>query len=223
VAAAVVLANLILFALIAEDVLHGGDLISHDEAVLGWFIDHRTDRLISVAKFVSTVGGFVSLSIVALAIAIWLWRRGVPVALTIAPLLSLVLASLASTTAKALFGRERPPETVHATAVTLAAFPSGHATDAAAFFVAASLTLSLTVVHHRRRQVLLIGGGVLLASLVGLSRLVLAVHWLSDVVAGWALGTAVAVVVVVILWPVSARWATRRPRPNDTRESGSLG
>jgi membrane-associated phospholipid phosphatase len=46
------------------------------------------------------------------------------------------------------------------------------------------LTLSLTVVHRRRSQVLLMFGGVFLATLVGLSRLVLAVHWLADVVAG---------------------------------------
>jgi undecaprenyl-diphosphatase len=213
IAAAVVLVNAVLFTLIAKDVLDGGGLVSHDEAVLAWFIDHRTDALISAAKFVSTVGGFVSLLIVAVVIGIALWRRGVPIALAAAPLLSLVLGSLASTTAKAFFGRDRPPEAVHATAVTLAAFPSGHATDAAAFFVAASLALSLTVTHHRRSQVLLIGGGVALAALVGLSRLVLAVHWLSDVVAGWALGCAVAVAVVVTTWYVSALLESRGTAP----------
>jgi undecaprenyl-diphosphatase len=55
----------------------------------------------------------------------------------------------------------------------------------------------------------LIGTGVVLAALVGLSRLVLAVHWLSDVVAGWALGTAIAITTVATLWYA----ATRAPEP----------
>jgi membrane-associated phospholipid phosphatase len=205
VAAALVVANLAVFALIAEDLLEGGGLISHDEAVSAWFVEHRTDALISAAKVVSTIGSFTSLSILGALLGIWLWRRGWHVALAAAPVVSLVLASLASTASKALFDRERPPVVLHATTVTLAAFPSGHATDAAAFFLAASVTLAITIVEHRSTRVLLVATGLFLAMLVGLSRLVLGVHWLSDVVAGWALGSAVAIAVVVTLWYLSSR------------------
>jgi membrane-associated phospholipid phosphatase len=200
VAGTLVAANVLLFVLIAEDLLEGGGLISHDDAVLNWFVEHRTDALISAAKLMSRLGSFVSLAIVAVLIGLWLWRRGWHLGLAVAPLTSLVLASLASTAFKALFDRPRPPVTVHATTVTLAAFPSGHATDAAAFFLAASLTLAITIARRRSTQVLLIGAGLLLTAVVGLSRLVLGVHWLSDVVAGWALGTAFAVTVVVTAW-----------------------
>ena len=211
VAAALVVANLLLFALIAEDLLDGGGLISHDETVLAWFVEHRTDALVSAAKVVSTLGGFVSLAIVGALLGLWLWRRGWHVALAAAPVVSLVLASLASTASKALFDRERPPVVLHATTVTLAAFPSGHATDAASFFVAASLTLAITIAHHRSTRALLVATGLFLAMLVGLSRLVLGVHWLSDVVAGWALGTAIAIAIVVTLWYLSSR---RRDDPS---------
>ena len=212
--ATLVAANLAVFVLVAEDLLDGGGLISHDEAVLAWFVDHRTDLLVSAARFISTVGGFVSLLVIASLGGLWLWRRRVHLGLAMAPLLALLLAGLAATVAKHLFGRDRPPTTVHATTVTLAAFPSGHATDAAAFFLAGSLTLSLTVARRRSTQALFIGAGLLLAALVGVSRLVLAVHWLSDVVAGWALGNAIAVAVVVVLW-----YAVTRPKsPTPTEE-----
>jgi membrane-associated phospholipid phosphatase len=201
-----VVANLVVFALIAEDLLDGGGLISHDEAVTAWFVEHRTDALISAGKVVSAIGSFVSLSILGMLLGIWLWRRGWHVALSVAPMVSLVLASLASTATKALFHRERPPVVSQATTITLApAFPSGHATDAAAFFLAASLTLAITIARRRSTRVLLVATGLFLAALVGLSRLVLGVHWLSDVVAGWALGSAVAIAVVVTLWYLSTR------------------
>jgi undecaprenyl-diphosphatase len=203
VATVLVVANLVLFTLIAEDVVNGGGLISHDEAVLTWFVDHRTDWLIHAARLVSTAASFVSLLIVGLALGIGLLRWGTRLLVAAAPVVTLCLASLAATSAKSLFGRERPPVSVHATTVTLAAFPSGHATDAAGFFLAASLTLALTVADRRSVQIWLVGVGLGLAALVGVSRLVLGVHWLSDVVAGWALGSAIAIVVVTILWYVA--------------------
>jgi undecaprenyl-diphosphatase len=196
-------ANVLVFMLIAEDVLNGGGLVSHDQAVLAWFVDHRTQALINAAKVVSTLGSFVSLAIMAALLGLWLWRRGWHLGLAAAPLVSVVLASLASTTAKAIFGRPRPPVNVHAEHVSLKAFPSGHATDAAAFFLSAALVLAITVAHRRSTQVVLVVTGIGLAALVGLSRLVLGVHWLSDVVAGWALGSAFALTIVATSWQLT--------------------
>jgi membrane-associated phospholipid phosphatase len=205
VAAALVAANLVLFARIAEEVLNGDGPISRDEAVLNWFVDHRTDWSIRLAKVVSALGAFASLAIISALLGIWLWRRGSHVLMAAAPLVSISLGSLASTATKSIVERDRPPVSVHATHVTLAAFPSGHATNGAAFGIAAGLTLALTVAHHRWSKDLLLAGGLLFAALVGVSRLVLAVHWLSDVVAGCALGSAVALTVVITLWYVTAR------------------
>ena len=213
VAAISVAVSLVVFALIAEDLLDGGALISHDQAVLNWFVDHRTDAIISGAKWISTIGGFVSLFCAGALLGLWLWRRGWDLRFAVAPLASLLLAGLFSSLAKAVFGRTRPPIVVHETHVTSPAFPSGHATDAAGFFLAAAFVLAITIAHHRRTQLVLIGTGIVLAALIGLSRLVLAVHWLSDVVAGWALGTAIAITTVVTLWYAATRPPEQRHAP----------
>jgi len=212
-AVALVAGSLTVFSLIAEDVLDGGGLISHDTAVLNWFVEHRSDGLIWTARLISTLATFTSLSIIGVVLAVILWRQPVPKALALAPLLSVVVAGISSSIAKAHYGRARPPEALHAATVATAAFPSAHATDSAAFFLAAAFTLALTVARRRSTQAALVATAVALAVLVGISRLVLAVHWLSDVVAGWALGTAIAITIVVAAWWHAARVkrSTRAP------------
>jgi undecaprenyl-diphosphatase len=194
----IVVANLALFVCIAEDLFDGGGLVSHDKAVLNWFLDHRTETMIRAAKFIGTFAGFVSLMCVGIALGLWLWRRDL--LLAIAPLASLLVAGIASAVSKVVFGRERPPIEVRSIHISSPAFPSGHATDAAAFFLAAAFVLAIVVAKRRWARVVLIGTAIALAGMVGISRLVLAVHWLSDVVAGWALGTAIAITTVLSLW-----------------------
>jgi membrane-associated phospholipid phosphatase len=212
-AGAVVAGCLGLFALIAEDVLDGGGLISHDEAVLSWFVDHRTDWLITAARWVSAIGGFAGLCVAGVAVGLVLWSRRVAPALAAAPLLALLLGGLAALAAKAAFGRERPPIALHETTVGVASFPSTHATDAAAFLIGLGLVLALTAVRQPRRKVAVVAAGAAGAGIVGLSRLVLAVHWLSDVVAGWALGTALATAIVVLAWIVASGSVETGSRP----------
>jgi undecaprenyl-diphosphatase len=212
VAAVLVTANLALFLLIAEDVLDGGGLISHDEAILRWFVDHRSEWMVTAAKFVSTIGGFVSLMCAGVLLGVWLGRRGLHLGLAVAPAASLLIAGLASVVAKAAFGRARPPITVHQSHVTSPAFPSGHATDAAGFFLAAAFVLAITITCRPRDRVALVGAAIVLAGLVGVSRLVLGVHWFSDVVAGWTLGAAIAIATVVIAWYAT----THTPKPSST-------
>ncbi len=206
-AAVLVAASLAVFTLIAEDVLDGGGLIARDRAVLSWSVDHRTRSMIDAARFVSRAGEFTPLLVLSAIAALLLWRAGVHLGLAVAPAASLLLAGLASTIAKGSFDRPRPPMTVRETTVKLAAFPSGHATDAAALFVAAACVFAFAITGARRRttQVVCIAIGLLLAAIVGVSRLVLGVHWLSDVVAGWSLGTAVALAVVTTVWYLTTR------------------
>lgn len=83
------------------------------------------------------------------------------------------------------FDRERPDPQGHLVAVHNMAFPSGHSSNA----MMAWLAIALIAVPARFRTIAVFIA-LLLAALTGLSRLVLAVHWPSDVAGGWAFGAA---------------------------------
>ena len=105
------------------------------------------------------------------------------------PFLFIVVAGngILTTTVKDLADRVRPA--VNPVAETLGpSFPSGHSSWSAAFFAAAALLLSRG--RGRRARALIAGSAAGLAVAVAGSRVLLSVHWLSDVIAGLALGCA---------------------------------
>ena len=94
---------------------------------------------------------------------------------------------IATTAIKDLADRARP--TLNAFAATLGpSFPSGHSSTAASFYAAAALILGRR--RGRQTRALLAGGAVGIAVAVAASRVLLDDHWLSDVIAGLALGWA---------------------------------
>jgi undecaprenyl-diphosphatase len=88
---------------------------------------------------------------------------------------------------KAAVDRPRPPEPLHH--YSGSSFPSGHAAHSVLY-----LWLAVTIVLRLRpgmaRGAAVVTGGIVLTILVGLSRVYLNVHYLSDVSGGWALGAA---------------------------------
>ena len=90
-------------------------------------------------------------------------------------------------TVKQLLDRVRP--TFNPIAETLGpSFPSGHSATAAALYAAVALVLARR--RSPRTRALLAGGAVAIAVGVACSRVMLGVHWLSDVIAGLAFGWA---------------------------------
>lgn len=110
-----------------------------------------------------------------------------------------VLAAWASSSAtKALYSRPRPDLVPHEAYVYSASFPSGHSTmSAAVFLTLAMLVASLEPLRRSKALAYVLASLVIVG--VGFSRVYLGVHWPTDVLAGWCLGAAWALVGWVVL------------------------
>ncbi|MGA2165049.1 MAG: phosphatase PAP2 family protein [Solirubrobacteraceae bacterium] len=153
----------------------------------------RSTELTAVAKGVTWAGSAFLLVPLALVCCVVLVRAGLRWE-AVAVAVSLGGAMLISDVVKLLVSRPRPP-VEHLQAVTSSSFPSGHATQASAFW------LSLVLAAHAARATplltrLLTLAAVLLVAAVAASRVYLGVHYPSDVIAGVLLGTGWAVYVV---------------------------
>jgi membrane-associated phospholipid phosphatase len=109
---------------------------------------------------------------------------------------------------KTLFQRARPTPIVGFIAAQQYSFPSGHAMVSAAFYFFVAY-LTWRFVHGWWRGVL-IAGLTLLVLLIGLSRLYLEVHYLSDVIAGYLAGFLWADAVILGGRVLTARSNRRR-------------
>jgi undecaprenyl-diphosphatase len=111
---------------------------------------------------------------------------------------------------KHLYGRARPELVPHGSYVYSASFPSGHSTMAAATYLTLA-TIIASLEPRRATKTLIYVLALLMMALVGFSRIYLGVHWPSDVLAGWSLGTGWAMLAWILITRLS-RPAPERPR-----------
>ncbi len=192
------LSALIAFAVTVEDVTSHNGLATTDGRHLRWFTTHRTGALVNAAKAFTDIGSVATLAFVTVAAGILLWRHGAKLALAATPLLSLVFAGMLAGAVKAMVNRTRPPASLHLVNESNASFPSGHATDSTATLVAIALVVAVAVCHRTQLRALVVAAAGLLSAAIGWSRLELGVHWPTDVLAGWALGLLVAIIVTTL-------------------------
>ena len=143
----------------------------------------------------TTVLGIIVILVCGLFLSFRRWREA----------LALLLASggglVITTVLKDLFQRDRPPAILHAVRAINASFPSGHAALSATVF----LTLGALIAHfaeRRRVRVYALAAAVILSLVVGCSRVYLGVHWPTDVLAGWCVGAAWA----LLWWGAAIAW-----------------
>ena len=172
-------------ALVTYSVVHHTGLARDDPRVLAFVIDHRAQWLTSLAKVLTWLGSTLVLWPVAIVAGLGLWRwrrRWLPAVL---PALALAGAWAGSLLIKGLVGRPRPPAADRLTVIHSWSYPSEHAAQALATW--GMLALMLMAGRSARARVLLAAGAALIAFVVGLTRLYLGAHWMTDVLGGWAL------------------------------------
>ncbi|MFB6818743.1 phosphatase PAP2 family protein [Streptomyces sp. NPDC056347] len=126
-------------------------------------------------------------ALIAVAVVALWWRGARPLAVWVAA--TSLLGTLLQQGLKSAVGRERPHWPDPVDSAHYAAFPSGHAMTAAV-----SCGLMLWLLRRYGAGPRLWRGALAVAGVsvvgVGVTRLYLGVHWLSDVLGGWLLGAA---------------------------------
>jgi undecaprenyl-diphosphatase len=205
------------FGALAYQVRISGRVVTADEPVLSWLVEHRSAWLTGPAIAVTDACGPVGTLALALVIGIVLSRRAASVMPAIILIGTVGAAAAASTVTKTLVGRERPPLVTQVLLETDHSFPSGHVTGAMALFGMAAVMLGFGRPAARRWALLLLAG--FLTMLVAATRLYLGEHWLTDVVGGALLGgTAVSAgSTVYISWMSRSGVIDHSQRPAEAR------
>ena len=197
--------------------VHGGwsPLVDLDGAVTRRAEDLLRDvpGLLGVAALLTHLGAPLVLTLVTAAGAAVLWRRGHG-RLALYLLAARAGALLLSTSLKAAVGRARPVFEDPVASAFGQSFPSGHALGAAAFWPVAAVVVLPLVPVLRRRAVL--AAAVVVPVVVAATRVLLGVHFLSDVVAGLVLGGGWAAVCTTLF----ALWRREEGRPVRPYEQG---
>jgi membrane-associated phospholipid phosphatase len=187
VALAIVLVGVVAIGALLVMVQHNTGLAHYDLSAARWGAAHATTGSTKFLRDVSLFGGTPVMLLVAIAAAIEeTWRtktRAVFAFLVLVVGGELILQNLT----KLIVDRTRPD--IHRlTGFSGSSFPSGHATTAAATFAAIALLVGRG--RSRRAKALLAAGAAAIAFAVATTRVLLGVHWLTDVLAGLAMGWA---------------------------------
>lgn len=199
---------LLAFAEISDEVTEG-------EGEVRWFDDGLLQALRTsdpadpigprafeeVVVEITALGGFGVLALVTLLVVGYLLMQRKWADATLM-LVATIGGTLISEGLKVGFSRPRPDLVAHVVEVHSMSFPSGHAMLSAVTYLTVGALLARSQTRTAERGYIL-GAAIVLTLLIGASRVYLGVHWPTDVLAGWCLGAAWA----LLCW-IAATWLT---------------
>ena len=162
-------------------------LAPFDEHAIDITRELRTDTLVDVAKVVTDAGSlpFVGTLVAVICVALALRRRPYELFTLLA---GFVLVVVSVRLLKEGIGRERPADGLVGFGSSKS-YPSGHAAYAATYVVMA--VIAARVLRGIVGQAAFVLVAIAVAGAIGLTRVYLGVHYLSDVVGGWALSLGI--------------------------------
>ncbi len=215
---AVVSGLVLAFLQIADEMIEG-EMEAFDRSILLLFRDPANPDVVigppwmhEMVRDITALGSFSLLGLIVLGVCAYLYLARMRSA-ALFVLVSVLGGTLLSTVLKMGYNRPRPDLTTMSEQFT-ASFPSGHAMLSAVTFLTLGALLA-RFAPTRRLQVLSLGGALLLTLLVGLSRLYMGVHYPSDILAGWSLGSAWALLCSSVAIVLQRRGSVDRPAGQD--------
>jgi undecaprenyl-diphosphatase len=185
-----------------------------DRTILLWFrnpanpADPIGSRGVEEAmRDVTGLGGVTLLTlfvVIAAACLLFFGKRRQAIVLPV----TIILAEISNDTLKVVYDRPRPNLVPHGVYVYTNSFPSGHSMLSAATYLTLAAILS-SLDPRRRFKVFVFTLAIVLTVAVGISRIYLGVHWPTDVLGGWTLGAAWALLARLVL----GIWRGEAPAP----------
>jgi undecaprenyl-diphosphatase len=196
------------FGQMLDSVLERDGITVVDRPVLHFLATHRQPWSTTAADVITDIGSPLGAAVTGLLVGVVLaaLRR------SWLPLLIILLGgagiAVINTAVKRLVGRTRPPQLTAVVGEHGYSFPSGHTTGTTVVWLLSAWMLGHWVLGRGAGRVVAWAGALSMVVAVGLTRMYLGVHFLSDVLAGWALGAAWAVTIAL----VATVWEQAPPR-----------
>ncbi|MBW3068623.1 MULTISPECIES: phosphatase PAP2 family protein [unclassified Actinomyces] len=203
-------AAITVFVWLAVSTEFGYSLAAYDPLVTAWAVSLRHGLVTAAAWALTYLGGTLGLTVLTTVTCTVLLLRGLRRhALVLAG--AMIGSSLLTVLLKAAFARSRPhPSLLLGEPASSWSFPSGHAFNTGVFAgVLAGFVLFSTTAPARKAAATATACAVIV--LVGLSRIYLAYHWFTDVLAGWSIALAWLCVVGVVVLTTTRRCARGLP------------
>jgi membrane-associated phospholipid phosphatase len=187
-AAALVLVT-VPFATLLFQVLAGGPAARLDGALADRMnaAVHDEPLLLRMFQLITHLGRPVTLGVVVSIASVFVWRRGQR-RLAVFLVVTVVGGGLVDSAVKILVDRPRPVVDHPVATAWGKSFPSGHAMSSTVTYGALLLTFLPVLPGRRRVAAVVATAGLVLV--IGSSRLILGVHFLTDVIGGYVLGLA---------------------------------
>lgn len=209
--------GILVFVGISDLVLEG----EFHETEIRWMKDLRSPEdlarpigptwLEDVSREITVLGGGVVLALITLVVVGYLlierWYAS-----TVLLLVAVGGGMLLTNVLKGYFERDRPTAVPHLADSLFASYPSGHSMMSSVVYLTLAVLLARAM-ERRRVKVYCVAVALLLSLMVGASRVYLGVHYPTDVVGGWAAGTAWA----LLCW-LAAYWLEKRGQVEPQRK-----